>query len=153
MVLFPENFHVSRSFKKALKKTVYSVHFDRDFVTVIEQCAKSRKDGLGTWITDDMKQAYVELHQQGIAHCLEIDVNGELIGGIYGIALDNIFYGESMFSLQSNGSKIALFELCQYLLKNNYRILDCQAHSDHLESLGAQLISIRKFKEYLPKKL
>ncbi len=153
MVLFPDKFHISRSFKRALKKAQYTVHFDRDFETVINHCAKTRKDGLGTWITQSMKDAYIELHKQGIAHCLEIDVNGELIGGIYGLALDNIFYGESMFSLQTNGSKFALFELCKYLIKHDYRILDCQAHSEHLESLGAEMISIRKFKGYLPLKI
>ena len=151
MVLFPEKLHLSRSFKRALKKTQYTVHFDRDFSGVINQCAKTRKDGLGTWITQEMKQAYQELHKQCIAHCLEIDINGQLAGGIYGIALENVFYGESMFSTQTNGSKFALYELCSYLIKNKFKILDCQAHSDHLESMGAELISIRKFKEYLPK--
>ncbi len=150
MVLFPEKFHVSRSFKRALKKTRYTVHFDRNFTTVINQCAKTRKDGLGTWITKEMKQAYIKLHEKGVAHCLEIDIDGQLAGGIYGLALENIFYGESMFSLQTNGSKFALYELCSYLINNNFKILDCQAHSDHLESLGAELIPIRKFKEYLP---
>ena len=153
MVLFPEKFHISKSFKKALRKVQYTVHFDRDFETVIEQCAQTRKDGLGTWITQSMKQAYIKLHQEGVAHCLEIDVGGKLVGGIYGLALDSIFYGESMFSLQTNGSKFALYELCLYLIKNDYQILDCQAHSDHLQTLGAELISIREFKQYLPKKL
>ncbi len=151
MVLFPDKFHVSKSFKKALKKVQYTVHFDRNFETVIEQCAKTRKDGLGTWITPSMKQAYIKLHQEGIAHSLEIDVGGKLVGGIYGLALDSIFYGESMFSLQTNGSKFALFELSKYLIKHDYRILDCQAHSDHLTTMGAEMISIREFKEYLPK--
>jgi len=151
MVLFPDKFHISKSFKKAIRKTHYTVYLDRDFKGVINHCAQSRKDGLGTWITDEMKQAYIWLHEKGVAHCLEIDINAELVGGIYGIALENIFYGESMFSLQNNGSKFALYELCQYLIKHNYHILDCQAHSNHLESLGAELISIQKFKEYLPK--
>lgn len=151
MVLFPNKFHISKSFKRALKKTKYTVHFDRNFKAVITHCAKIRKDGLGTWITQDMQQAYIKLHEQGVAHCLEIDIDGKLVGGIYGIALDCIFYGESMFSLKSNGSKFALYELCRYLIGNKYRILDCQAHSDHLESMGAELISIREFKDYLPK--
>lgn len=150
MVLFPEKFHISKSFKRALKKTSYTVHFDRNFETVISYCAETRKDGLGTWITDEMKQAYIDLHKKGISHCLEIDVDGQLIGGIYGIALENIFYGESMFSLQTNGSKFALYELCKYLIEHNYQILDCQAHSDHLETMGAELVSIREFKQYLP---
>ncbi len=151
MVLFPEKFHCSRSFKRALKKTKYTTHFDRNFEKVIKQCAKTRKDGLGTWITKEMKNAYIKLHKQGVAHCLEVDINGQLAGGIYGIALKNIFYGESMFSTQTNGSKFALYELCRYLIKNNYPILDCQAHSDHLETMGAELISIREFKKFLPK--
>ena len=150
MVLFPEKFHVSRSFKRALKNTKYRVYVDRNFDKVIEHCAKTRKDGLGTWITESMKEAYINLHKKNIAHCLEIEIDGQLVGGIYGIALDKIFYGESMFSLQTNGSKFALYELCNYLIKNKYLILDCQAHSHHLESMGAELISIRKFKQYLP---
>jgi leucyl/phenylalanyl-tRNA--protein transferase len=153
MVLFPDKFHVSRSFKRALKKTQYTIHYNRNFSAVINQCAKTRKDGLGTWITQEMKQAYQMLHEQGVAHCLEIDIDGQLVGGIYGIALENIFYGESMFSLQTNGSKYALYELCSYLIKNKFKILDCQAHSDHLETMGAKLISIREFKQYLPKNL
>ncbi len=151
MVLFPEKFHISKSFKRRLKKIQYTVHFDRDFETVIKHCAKIRKDGLGTWITQSMKQAYIKLHQEGIAHCLEVEADGELIGGIYGLALENIFYGESMFSLKTDGSKFALFELCKYLIEHNYKILDCQAYSEHLETMGAQLIPIREFKQYLPK--
>jgi leucyl/phenylalanyl-tRNA--protein transferase len=151
MVLFPEKIHLSRSFKRALRKTQYSVHFDRNFKGVVEFCAKTRKDGLGTWITEEMKDAYMCLHQHGIAHSLEIDIDGELAGGIYGVALENIFFGESMFSTQTNGSKFALYELCQYLIKNNYKLLDCQAHSDHLQSMGAELIALRAFKSYLPK--
>jgi len=153
MVLFPDKFHASRSFKRALKKTHYTVHFDRNFAGVINQCAKTRKDGLGTWITQEMKQAYQKLHEIGVAKCLEIDIDGQLAGGIYGIALENIFYGESMFSVQTNGSKFALYELCSHLIKNKFKILDCQAHSDHLETMGAELISIREFKQYLPKNL
>ena len=153
MVLFPDKFHTSRSFKRALKKTQYTTHFNRNFSGVINHCAQTRKDGLGTWITKEMKVAYQKLREMGIAHSLEVDIDGKLAGGIYGIALENIFYGESMFSTQTNGSKFALYELCRYLLKNNFKILDCQAHSNHLESMGAELISIRKFKEYLPQKV
>jgi leucyl/phenylalanyl-tRNA--protein transferase len=153
MVLFPEKIHISRSFKRALKKVNYNVFFDRDFETVINACSETRKDGFGTWITAEMKQAYIELHKQGIAHCLEIEIDGKLAGGIYGVALENIFYGESMFSRQTNGSKFALYELCQFLIDHDYKILDCQAHSDHLESMGAELIPLRVFKKYLPKSL
>jgi leucyl/phenylalanyl-tRNA--protein transferase len=150
MILFPKKFHVSRSFKRALKNTKYHVFVDRNFESVIEHCAKTRKDGLGTWITEPMKKAYIDLFKQGIAHCLEIEIEGKLVGGIYGLAIDKIFYGESMFSLQTNGSKFALYELCNYLIAHDFRILDCQAHSNHLESMGAELIPIRKFKQYLP---
>lgn len=149
MVLFPEKIHISRSFKKALKKTKYAVYFDRNFETVIEHCAATRKDGQGTWITKEMKQAYIRLFKMGIAHSLEVEINGELAGGIYGVALKNIFFGESMFSLVTNGSKFALYELCNYLLKNNYKILDCQAYSEHLDTMGAELIPIQRFKHYL----
>lgn len=150
MVLFPEKIHLSRSFKQVLKKTDYSVHFNRDFEKVIHQCSQTRKDGLGTWITQEMKQAYVQLHKQGIAHCLEIDIEGQLAGGIYGIELDGMFFGESMFSLQTNGSKYALYELCQYLIEKKIPILDCQAHNPHLQSMGAELIPMREFKQFLP---
>ena len=151
MVLYPDKFHVSKSFNRFLKKIPYQVHLNRDFESVIDICSETRKDGLGTWITDEMKQAYIKLHMQGKAHCLEIDIAGKLAGGIYGVALDKVFYGESMFSRQTNGSKIALLELCKYMQKNDYKILDCQVHSDHLESLGAELIPMRVFKKYLPK--
>jgi len=150
MVLFPEKIHLSRSFKRALKKTDYSVHFNRNFKQVIHHCSQTRKDGLGTWITQEMKQAYGQLHKLGIAHCLEIDIKGQLAGGIYGIELEGIFFGESMFSLQTNGSKYALYELCQYLIKNKIPILDCQADNPHLQSMGAEMIPIRKFKKFLP---
>jgi leucyl/phenylalanyl-tRNA--protein transferase len=152
MVLYPGNFHISKSLNRFLKKTPYQVHFNRNFESVIDICSETRKDGLGTWITDEMKQAYIELHKQGKAHCLEIDIAGKLAGGIYGVALDTVFYGESMFSRQANGSKIALLELCKYMLKNDYQILDCQVHSNHIESLGAELIPMRVFKKFLPKK-
>jgi len=150
MVIYPKKLHISHSFKRALKRTDYTVHFDRDFNSVINHCAQTRKDGLGTWITEEMKSAYIKLHEMGVAHCLEIDVDGELIGGIYGVALDKMFCGESMFSLQTNGSKFALFELCKHLMKNNYAVLDCQAHNEHLVSMGAEMISVREFKQYLP---
>ena len=151
MVLYPHKIHISRSFKRALRKTKYSVHFDRDFEKVINFCAKTRKDGLGTWITEEMKQAYIRLNKLGIAHSLEIDIEGKLAGGIYGLALEDMFFGESMFSTQTNGSKFALYELCQYLINNNFKVLDCQAHSDHLESMGAEQIPLRLFKTLLPK--
>jgi len=150
MVIYPEKLHISRSFKRALKRTKYSVHFDRNFKSIINHCAQTRKDGLGTWITEEMKQAYIKLFEMGVAHCLEIDIDGQLVGGIYGVALDKMFCGESMFSLQSNGSKFALYELCQFLIKNNYALLDCQAHNEHLVSMGAEMVSVREFKQYLP---
>ena len=153
MVLFPEKIHLSRSFKRALKKTSYQVFYNRNFEAVINACAETRKDGNGTWITEEMKLAYIELYKQGVAHCLEIEIDGQLAGGIYGVALENIFYGESMFSRQTNGSKFALFELCKYLEGHDYKILDCQAYSEHLETMGAQLIPLREFKKYLPKEL
>jgi len=150
MVLFPEKLHVSRRFSRDLKKNSHQVFFNRDFEEVMEQCSKTRKDGLGTWIIPAMKKAYLELHEQGFAHCLEIDIEGELAGGIYGVELEGVFFGESMFSSKVNGSKYALFELCKYLKNNDIPILDCQAHSSHLESMGAELISIEAFKKYLP---
>ncbi len=136
MVLFPERLHVARSLRKLLHKGRYTITFDRDFASVIEQCAALREGG--TWITRDMRQAYCRLHQLGLAHSVECWRDRKLVGGLYGVALGRVFFGESMFSLETNASKVALVRLVERLREYGYRMMDCQVHSGHLQSLGAQ---------------
>jgi leucyl/phenylalanyl-tRNA--protein transferase len=141
MVLFLEQLKVSKSMKSILKKEIFTVTFNQNFEEVIANCKSiDRDDGLGTWITDDMKHAYIELHKQGIAKSVEVWQNNELVGGLYGIDLGNVFCGESMFSKVSNASKIAFIQLVEKLKTENYKLLDCQVYNDHLASLGAEEI-------------
>lgn len=147
MVLFPERLHVSRSLRKLLNKGRYAVTFDQDFRSVIEQCAAVR-DG-DTWITREMLEAYCRLHQLGLAHSAECRHEGRLVGGLYGVALGRVFFGESMFSREPNASKVALVKLVERLQQHDYRMMDCQVHSAHLQSLGAQAISRREFMRVL----
>lgn len=153
MVLFPEEVNISKSLKKQLKKDTFTYSFDRDFEQVMRNCQAPRyiKQELetGTWINEDMLDAYAQLHQEGIAHSIEVWNNDELVGGLYGIAIGQVFYGESMFTKQSNASKCALVVLCQHLASWGYTIIDCQVYSEHLASLGAQEISRKAFEEYL----
>jgi len=149
MVLFPDQIHVSKSFKKAIKKLQPEYYFNRNFTTVIEHCAKVPRKDKGTWIHPEMIAAYIELFKAGHAFCLEAEINDQLAGGIYGVKSGSIFCGESMFSAQTNGSKFAMFGLCQYMLKHHIKLLDCQLHNPHLESMGAQLIPRDVFLRYL----
>lgn len=141
MVIYPENFHISRSLKRFIKKNQYSHYWNRNFMRVIKHCAAPRDSQTGTWISSEMQNAYCDMFKSGNAFCLEIEYNGQLAGGIYGIKSTNVYFGESMFSTQTNGSKIALMLLCQKMQANNIKLLDCQIYSSHLESLGAQLIT------------
>lgn len=152
MVLFPDKVHVSRSLRKVIKQKQFSVTCNQNFAEVISNCAMrgaTSKQDDGTWITDEMNQAYQELHKLNYAHSIEVWQHGELVGGLYGIALGKVFFGESMFSHKSNASKVALVALCQYLITRGYKIVDCQVTSDHLLSLGAEEIPRTKFAEYL----
>lgn len=135
-VLYPDAFHRSRSLRRALRQPDWRLSFDRDFAAVIRACALERADE-GTWITPEMEAAYNQLHAQGLAHSVEVWKNDELAGGLYGLALGRIFFGESMFSRVTNASKVALYGLCQRLLSQAFILLDCQVRSDHLVSLGA----------------
>lgn len=146
-ILVPENVHISRSLKKTLKQNWFKVTFDQAFSKVISKCATARTDG--TWITSEMQQAYIDLHQAGIAHSVEVWVDNELVGGLYGIALDKVFFGESMFSTINDVSKIALVKLCQKLDADGFKMIDCQVQSEHLTSLGAELITRTKFNNLL----
>jgi len=141
--------HVSRSLRKSLKRTDYEVRFDTAFDDVMHQCAKPREDGLGTWITDEMRNAYLRLHKLGYAHSVEIWHEGHLIGGIYGVSLGKIFFGESMFSRRKDASKIAFVYLVRQLMKWDFALIDCQVYSQHLGSLGAELMPRERFIDLL----
>ena len=146
MILYPEKIKISKSFKSFLKKKEYRVSFNENFEDVIESCSyMKRVNQKGTWITNGLKQSFIELHLMGYAHSVEVWQNGVIIGGLYGLDLGNIFCGESMFSIKSNASKVGLYFLCQELKQNNYRFIDCQVPSQHLRSLGAEEISRDNF--------
>lgn len=143
MVLFPDDLKISKSMRKVMQKSEFIITENKAFEEVIYNCKTiDRKDGFGTWITDDMHQAYINLYKKGIAKSLEVWLDKELVGGLYGLEINGIFCGESMFSKISNTSKLALI----YLVKNNnYRIIDCQVYNDHLASLGAKEIDRELF--------
>ena len=148
-VFIPGQFKVSTSLNKVLRKHQYEVTLDRDFEQVMRCCAAPRDGANGTWISEDIIAAYCELHRIGHAHSVEIYKNGELAGGVYGVSLGRMFYGESMFSHVSNGSKIALAYLAKQLARWQFGMIDCQMSTPHLTSLGAQEISRSKFIERL----
>lgn len=151
-ILFFEDFKLTKSFYRILKRGSYKIFLDRDFDAVITACQKPRpKQASNTWITQEMKKAYCELFEAGYCHCLEVIHENNLIGGIYGVSLGHAFFGESMFSFKSNGSKIALFYLIEKLKAFGFSWLDCQIGSCHLERLGAKLISRSDFHLLLQK--
>ena len=142
-VLYPENLKVSKSMRQVLRSGRFKVTINQCFTDVIKACSASfRKDQDGTWITDDMIEAYITLHQLGHAHSVEVWENDQLAGGLYGVHVGRVFCGESMFSKVSNASKTALIHLCQ---TKKYRLIDCQVHTEHLESLGAGMISRKEY--------
>ncbi|MFK8054044.1 MAG: leucyl/phenylalanyl-tRNA--protein transferase [Woeseiaceae bacterium] len=147
MVLRPTDFHCSRSLKRHVRKHPIRITCNVAFSLVMDHCAAPRDGEDGTWITHEMKDAYVDLHQSGWAHSLEIWSGDEITGGIYGIAIGNVFFGESMFSAQTNGSKMALMALCHLLAADHFELLDCQMHTAHLQSLGAKLWSRETFSQ------
>jgi leucyl/phenylalanyl-tRNA--protein transferase len=136
-VLFPERLKVSRSLHKTLARNVYAVTLDAAFEAVINACAEPRKNSNKTWITAAMKAAYCQLYRMGIAHSVETWYDGTLVGGMYGIALGRVFFGESMFSRRANASKVAVVHLMHWLKSWGYALLDCQCHSDHMVRFGA----------------
>lgn len=140
-VLLPSALRISRSLKKTLRREKFQVTFDRVFLPVIQACAAPRAHQNDTWITNDMVDAYCALHQRGFAHSVECWEDGELAGGLYGVAIGKIFFGESMFSRSSDASKVALARLCT----SGYEVIDCQLPSDHLKRLGATDLPRREF--------
>jgi leucyl/phenylalanyl-tRNA--protein transferase len=157
MVLDTANFKISDSLKKTLRRIErsrtsggrWNVSFDTDFEAVMRACADPRRDGPGTWISEDIIAGYTGLHRMGYAHSSEVWLDGELVGGAYGVCIGRMFYGESMFARVSDASKVALAYLVVFLRNNGVRMIDCQQETSHLASLGAAPISRAKFLEHL----
>lgn len=149
MVLFPEEIKISRSLRKTLKKDHYQIRTDGSFTQVMHACASSRKGQVGTWIHPEMIAAYTALHDMGLAHCVETWMDGELVGGLYGVALGQVFFGESMFSRVPDASKIALVHLAKQLQRWEFGLIDCQVKTGHLTSLGAREIPRSEFSQQL----
>jgi leucyl/phenylalanyl-tRNA---protein transferase len=145
-VLFPSELKISSSMKQLLKKQTFEFSTNNDFNAVISQCKSiSRRGQDGTWITEEMRNAYNDLHFAGYAHSAEVRLNGELVGGLYGIRLGKIFYGESMFSRYSNASKFAFIKYVEQLKSEGVELIDCQVYTAHLESMGARMIPRKQF--------
>ena len=149
MVLYPTEIKISRSLAKRIKRQEFQLTFNTCFNQVIEQCAISRQATTGTWITPEMQTAYNQLHTRGYANSVEVWQNKQLVGGLYGLALGGVFFGESMFSKVSDASKVALVTLTQHLQQQGFSLIDCQVYTDHLASLGAREISRELFLQTL----
>ncbi len=153
LVLQPSEFKVSRSLHKRIHQIIADksvrIELDRNFSEVMRQCAAPRAKQDGTWITPQVLRAYVQLHQHGLAHSVETWVDGELVGGLYGVALGRMFYGESMFARQTDASKIALATLVRLMQLEQVALIDCQQETSHLKSLGAQTMSRSAFCEHV----
>jgi leucyl/phenylalanyl-tRNA--protein transferase len=145
MVLFPEEFHCSRSLTKTLRNGLYNSRVDGDFGATIRACAAPRRSGPDTWLNPDMIASYEQLHELGFAHSVETYRAGQLVGGLYGIALGGVFFGESMFSLERDASKVALARLVEECRARDIRVIDCQVASGHLASLGAREVARAQF--------
>jgi len=151
LVLLPNQLIISRSLKKTLKRNTFVVTFDKAFQEVITACANLREESTGTWITEDINQAYTDLHKAGYAHSVETWLNGQLVGGLYGVAIGQVFFGESMFHRATDASKVAFVHLVEHLKQWEYQLIDCQVHTSHLSSLGATNCSRNEFKNLLNK--
>ncbi len=149
LVLFPEKLKISRSLAKTIRKGRFKITFDQAFTQVMQYCAEPRSKELGTWITEDILLAYAQLHQQGIAHSIEAWQGEELVGGLYGVAIGQVFFGESMFHRTADASKVSFCHLVEKLLDWNYQLIDCQVHTQHLISLGAEEINRQDFSSLL----
>lgn len=148
-VIFPKEIQISRSMKKFMKKTNLSVTMNRDFSRVIESCRKLREENEGTWITDGMEHAYKALHELGYAASVEVYDGEHLVGGLYGVVIGRCFFGESMFSLVPNASKLALICLAKRLQELGFYFIDCQFHTEHLERMGGRYISYEEYMQYM----
>lgn len=148
-VIFPKEIRISRSMKKFMKKTNLTVTMNRDFDGVIESCRKLREENEGTWITDGMEHAYKALHELGYAASVEVYDGEHLVGGLYGVVIGRCFFGESMFSLVPNASKLALICLAKRLQELGFYFIDCQFHTEHLERMGGRYISYEEYMQYM----
>jgi leucyl/phenylalanyl-tRNA--protein transferase len=154
MVLFPEEFKPSKSMRNVINKGIYKVTFNEAFREVMVNCQQVYRPGqYGTWITEEMIDAYTFLHEIGKAMSVEVWYEDKLVGGLYGVDMDHVFCGESMFAHMSNASKVAFVALVAYLKKNHYELLDCQVYNDHLASLGCREIPREAFMDILKKKV
>lgn len=148
-VIYPHQVKISRSLRKTLRKNRFQVTLDQSFEQVIRACSGPRPESQGTWITPEMITAYTELHRKGLAHSVETWLDGELVGGLYGIGLGKVFFGESMFSRESDASKVAFAHLCRQLQAWQFAVIDCQVPNEHLKSLGSVEIPLAEFKAIL----
>lgn len=151
-VLFPDKIIISHSMKNVLNKHLFRFTVDKDFPQVIQNCRLAkRRDDPGTWISGDIENAYINLFEKGFAHSAEAWQNNELVGGLYGVLIGKVFFGESMFANKSNASKFAFINWVEVLKKNGIELIDCQVHTSHLERLGAEFISRKEFNDLLKK--
>lgn len=148
-IIRPGNVHISHSMKKFMRKHQTGFEVNRDFSDTMHRCRTKREFKEGTWITTDMEKAYKRLSDKNLAFSLDAYIDGELAGGLYGVSLGRCFFGESMYTDIENGSKLALIYLSQLLYENNYVVIDCQFHTDHLQSMGGERISYAEYKELL----
>lgn len=149
LCLTPQNLKINRALRKKIKSNKFSTSKNQAFEQVIERCSNVRERKNNTWITDEIKKAYLQLHQTGHAHSIECWRSSELVGGLYGVSIGAIFFGESMFSLESDASKLALVALCEWASISNYYLIDCQIESAHLKKLGAELLERSEFERIL----
>jgi len=157
LVVFPDQLHVSKSLQKTQRRQTFQLSFDTAFADVIQACSMPRAQDSGTWLLPEMQAAYIRLYEEGHAHSIEAWFQGKLVGGLYGIAIGQVFFGESMFHTKTDASKIAFVTLVQQLTEWGYQLIDCQVHTDHLASLGAEemprsdfAILLRKFLQNKP---
>lgn len=152
-VLFPDELHIPRSLRKTMRSNYFQITYDQAFEAVIAACAEPRCSDHGTWITPDMQAAYCELHRLGHAHSVEVWHQAQLVGGLYGIAMGKLFFGESMFTRMSDASKVGFVTLVQDLLQAGFVLVDCQMPTEHLARFGARNIPRRQFQQYLQQHL
>jgi len=152
-ILFTKDVKISKSMRNVINRGIFTYTVDKAFTDVLAHCRNLRKDKEGTWITEDIMEAYYQLHKLGYAHSVEVWQEEKLVGGLYGVSFGKMFFGESMFSLVSNSSKAAFIYLAQNLSKKGYEIIDCQVHTEHLGSLGAIEVSRKLFLEKLEESL
>ena len=150
-IIKPKDIHVSHSLKKYMRKHKIDILYDRDFADTMHRCRVKREFAEGTWITDEMEAAYYRLHKAGHAMSVEAYVDDTLAGGLYGIVIGHCFFGESMFSDAENGSKLALVRLAEWLSEQDFQMIDCQFHTDHLESMGGVRVSYEEYMRLLQK--